>query len=209
MRISKLHIKLVLIPTIMLFCFQSALADYGANFTRESIKKNRSIIINKTISSQSLSRIYCQAIFETDKENGLNAIAKPANKKYQKKSPAQAFMIAFIPGFFVHGLGHYYIDEDRTGIKLLVVELVSIAIFYGVAVSSLASMDSPKEEKADYGIWMIPALVLFFGSWMYDFTAAPAKAKKMNEEHGLSFYIYPEIKADKVSLNFVYSFDEL
>jgi len=209
MRISKLHIKLVLIPTIMLFCFQSVFAGYGASFTRESLKKNQLNAVNKTISSQSLSKIYCQVLFETDKENGLNAITKRGEKKYKRKNPNIVFGIAFIPGFFIHGLGHYYIGEYWTGTKLLAVELISIGVLFGAIVSGIASMDSPKDSKPNLAIWEISGLALFFGSWIYDYIAAPTKAIKMNQKHESAFYIYPEIKADKVTLNFACSFDEL
>jgi len=193
----------------MLFCFQPVLADHSANFTREFIKKNQLTTINKTISSHSLSRIYCQILFETDKENGLNAITEPGDKKYKRKNPTLAFGLAFVPGFFIHGLGHYYIGENWTGTKLLAAELVSIILSFGVAVSGVASMDYPKDSKPNLAIWEISVLVLFFSSWIYDYIAAPIKAKKMNEEHESAFYIYPEIKADKVTLNLVCFFDEL
>jgi len=210
MRISKLHIKLVLIPTIMLFCFQSVFAGYGVSFTRESIKKNRSVVNNRLHSSQSLSEIYCQVLFKTDKENGLNAIAKPANKKYKRKNPTLAFGLAFVPGFFIHGLGHYYLGDNDTAAMLTAAELFSLLTLYismGLGIGSTTNGNNG--STGFYKVIAAFSTAIFFGSWIYDFIGAPIKAIKMNQKHESAFYIYPEIKADKVTLNFACSFDEL
>jgi len=150
----------------MLLCFQSVLADYSANFTRESIKKNRLVINNGLHSSISLSKIYCQAIFETDKENGLNAITEPGEKKYKRKSPALAFGIAFVPGFFVHGLGHLYVEKYKTFIILLSNQVISASlIFY-------RSFRYYNERNDNDIIIFLILITVWFGSWIYDIIGA-------------------------------------
>jgi len=168
MKISKLHIKLVLIPAIILFCFQSVFADYSANFTRESIKKNRLVINNRLHSSQSLSKIYWQAIFETDKENGLNAITEPANKKYKRKNPIIAFGVAFVPGFFIHGLGHLYVEKYKTFIILLSIEAISTGLYFYRSFRYYNEI-----EKNDNEIIIFLLLItIWLGSWVYDIIGA-------------------------------------
>jgi len=146
-------------------------------------------------------------LFETDKENGLNAITKPEVKKYQKKSPTQAFWIAFVPGFFVHGLGHFYIGEYTNATLLFLCEVTAMGIAIDTALRQLENR--PKFPESDIAWRTIVVYALFFGSWIYDYIAAPIKAKKMNEKHESTFYIYPKIDTGKVSLNLVYSFNEL
>lgn len=113
---------------------------------------------------------------------------------YTYKRPGTAFMLGFFPGFFIHGLGHYYIGEYGKGTILLLTEGLSLFILADVAVSEMAENTEPM-SKSEQGLWISASYILFFGSWIYDFAHAPSKAKKMNEKYGLT--VYPEINNDK------------
>lgn len=112
------------------------------------------------------------------------------------ESPTATFAIAFIPGFFVHGLGHYYIGENRKGSLLLGVEGLSILLYLAGAAdrtaSTFAQEDNPKPHYTDDYL-LYSGLVLFLSSWAYDFIDAPKEAKKITEKLKNKVLLAPKI----------------
>lgn len=139
-------------------------------------------------------------VINSDKEEGLNSVSLSS---YKKKSPGAAFAIGFFPGFFIHGLGHYYIGNKGTGSLLLIMELSSVLIASRDVGTTNGTIDNG--ELALARAFRFLYLTLFFGSWFYDFIGAPLKAEKLNKEHGYSIFIYPKIDSDYVSLNLALS----
>jgi TM2 domain-containing membrane protein YozV len=117
------------------------------------------------------------------------------------KSKETAFMIALFPGFFIHGLGHFYAGEPLTGLALLGIEAASIVTFIGLGVASAFggwSLDS----KFDYRHVIFSAsFVGFFGSWMYDVLFVDNAVERHNNKirahisppsdqfHGIKIYL--------------------
>ncbi len=122
-----------------------------------------------------------------------------------KKSPFVAFGIAFIPGFFIHGLGHYYAGKPAVGTILLIAGLIGAGILLigaiiavaagalvgpGVILTIFTGTPVGIEEAAEAAKTALAFLniggVLFFGSWIYDFIFSPIacvlRNRKMEEK---------------------------
>jgi len=93
------------------------------------------------------------------------------------KSPTTAFLVAFFPGFFIHGLGHAYIGKGNTTLVLMGIEAVSVGLFLAAAISTWDDPHAP-----DLDLLAFSCVIIFLGSWIYDFAAAPAKAISMNQQ---------------------------
>ena len=137
---------------------------------------------------------YADNVINSDRKEGLSSVS---SSSYKRKSPGTVFAIAFFPGFFIHGLGHYHIGDICTGSILLIMELTSVFIASRNVGSTNGTTDNGEQDLARAFKFLY--LTSFFGSWAYDFIGAPIKAEKMNKEHGYSFFFYPEIDRDHVS----------
>jgi hypothetical protein len=138
-------------------------------------------------------------------DSAKNTVVANSNNIHYIESPAATFAIAFIPGFFVHGLGHYYIGDNRKGNVILATEGVSILLFLTGAAAGLtntfANDDNPDPEP--YLIDDILAYsggALFLGSWAYDFIDAPKQAKKMAQEYPRKVLITPTISKHRFAV---------
>ncbi len=98
------------------------------------------------------------------------------------KDPNVALFRAAVPGFFVHGAGHFYAGRRTTGIVLLACELVGCTFFtvgaLDQAVSQLEGAHSSDGVSGE-GLIVIGA-ILFVGSWTYDMIGAPLAVRKYN-----------------------------
>ena len=112
------------------------------------------------------------------------------------KSLELCFLISFVPGFFVHGLGHYYIEECRTGTYLLLGEAASVGIIFLEIMRGFGENSDVKSRQAVY----LPAIGLFFYTWYYDLIGTNRKIKNAQKEHGYIFY--PAIKDNKIRIEF-------
>jgi hypothetical protein len=129
-------------------------------------------------------------------------------RSYRRKSPAMAFVYGFFPGFIVHGSGHYYIGETKTANVLLGTEVICIAVTY---VSVMVGIGHAVGENAETssttaGAFGSIAVLTFLATWVYDFSAAPAKAIELNKKHGYSLQLQPRINGDMASINMTLTF---
>lgn len=116
-------------------------------------------------------------------ESDDSSKADSPHSTYTYKSPTAAFVIGFIPGFCIHGLGHAYIGKEKTALVLFGIQVISIALTLAAIGYRQKRMDEGfRVDDAAAESWLLAALALFFGSWMYDFTAAPDRAHRMNEQ---------------------------
>lgn len=88
-------------------------------------------------------------------------------KYIEGKSPGLAFIIALGPGFFVHGLGHWYANDGFIAGGLATAEVMSAFSYYNPNLSNS----------------------LFFGSWLIDIIDAPFAAMRYNSR--LKRYGFP------------------
>jgi hypothetical protein len=108
----------------------------------------------------------------------LSAYSESIDAKVLKKSPLMAFAIGFAPGFFIHGLGHFYAGNDKAGGWLLASEGISfLMVYYGV-VGSIATMDCNDCNRSGIAFVGYTGLVMFFGGWIIDFADAPYQVNK-------------------------------
>ena len=103
------------------------------------------------------------------------------------KSPMKAFTIAFLPGFFIHGMGHGYIGDTKMAKILLYTEFASLTTMaVGTAlVAAGSTAENVSFDKTDtnplksIGTATIAlGMIGFTGSWAYDFIKAPALVNK-------------------------------
>ncbi len=89
--------------------------------------------------------------------------------------PGAATVIALIPGFFVHGLGHFYARDPVRGVILLGAQAGSVLWFFS---ETFVGMIEGDEEGSATG--QIAAVSLYFGTWFYDFVHAGKAAENYN-----------------------------
>jgi hypothetical protein len=116
--------------------------------------------------------------------------------------PGVASTLAIVPGFLVHGSGHFYAGRPGTGALLLAAEVGSLYLTYlGVQDIQAASQNADPADP-DYtgdtsqlsrGVgYAAVGIVIFLGSWLYDLAGAPiavqeqeAKRKQASQTQGM------------------------
>jgi hypothetical protein len=121
------------------------------------------------------------------------------------KSLNAAAFYALVPGFFVHGAGHFYGGDSRTGSLLLSTEVLGFIFLLGYpgwAVEELFG-DMPEFMRSAYFSLGI-ATVLFFGSWYYDIFHSPQAVKDYNEKLQMKNRV--GLKINPSGINIVFEF---
>ena len=128
------------------------------------------------------------AVFTSDEDT----IGGGQEKYY---NPGIAFVTAFAPGFFVHGLGHYYTGDYQTAYTLFGIELLSI----GFTLNLIRILEEEEAEGSGFEFFAgyIMAPVLFLGSWIYDWVRAPTICRQKNEKNKHTVF-YPYIKRNPI-----------
>lgn len=125
------------------------------------------------------------------------------------KNPNVAFFYAFGPGFFVHGAGHFYADEKKTGWILVAGEIVSLGVLtfsglVGFAESMGGAPPTGSEKLA------LTGSIIFVGTWVYDLIGAPIAVKRKNqtllEKQNEGIQLEPGRGSDFVGLRIVKGF---
>ncbi len=75
--------------------------------------------------------------------------------------------LAVMPGVFVHGVGHMYIGETRTGLSLLLAEAVGLGLMFGAAAINESDSGSARTAPARLAL-SHTGFILFFASWLAD-----------------------------------------
>ncbi len=124
-----------------------------------------------------------------------------------KKSPWVALGLALIPGFIIHGIGHFYAGKPLVGSVLLIcgiigtgliiVGFIIIAVSGGILTPSIiltvftgtpiGISESVAGIRTAIGLLQIGG-ILFFGSWAVDIVGAPISCILRNRkiEHEIS-----------------------
>ena len=137
-----------------------------------------SFLSAKTQNTNSLSFLYTQN--QSPDDTGSSKYAN--NKNLRLKDPGKAILYAAIPGFVVHGAGHFYAGKTKTGLLLLGTEVLAFAFFVEGALLEFQESEGWTIEGPDPGVFFAIGTVLFYGSWLYDLFASPGEVKKRNEE---------------------------
>ncbi|MDH4222976.1 MAG: hypothetical protein OEV55_05480 [candidate division Zixibacteria bacterium] len=128
-----------------------------------------------SLKSNSLSYLYT---FQSE-ERDLTFRDYSKSDSLKLKNPNTALFYAAVPGFIVHGVGHFYAGKEKTAALLFVTELAGIALVSYSIYLGMGEIESEDTDK-DYFVGL-SGLILFAGSWMYDMIGAPKVVKKHNE----------------------------
>jgi hypothetical protein len=125
------------------------------------------------------------------------------------KNPNIAFFYAFIPGFFVHGAGHFYAGEKKTGWILVAGEVVSLGVLtFSGLVGFAQAMGGESSISSD--MLALTGSVIFIGTWVYDLIGAPIAVKKNNQillqKQSQAIKLEPGWRSDFVVLRIVKGF---
>jgi hypothetical protein len=96
------------------------------------------------------------------------------------KDPNTALYYALVPGFFVHGAGHFYAGKSRTALALFGVEMLGLGFLYLGGLAGLP--DGSTDNFTRQAVFLSIAAGLFLGSWYYDVMNAPQAAREHNKE---------------------------
>jgi len=171
----------------IIFLFSFPLAAFATpHFNRDYLtKKYQDISLN----SQSHIRIPRQIQFDqVYPESETTYIYN--YERGSSKSVDAALFISIFPGFFIHGLGHLYVERPKTFILLLGTEAVCSWMFLA---GSVAGIDGDR-SRAGTNI-MIISIFGWVGSWIYDIIGSAQIANQSNYySRQKSWYLSPEFK---------------
>jgi TM2 domain-containing membrane protein YozV len=118
------------------------------------------------------------------------------------KSKATATILAIVPGFFIHGIGHFYSGDMTTGLILLSAEIISVGGMFLIGLKDAFGERWPKEDK-NYNFYYAIGAFTFFVSWMYDILHSPMAVEKYNLKIRAGIQIED---ADKIQINVCLNF---
>ena len=145
--------------------------------------------------------------FYTQNQSAADTVSSKSlkNKNLILKDPNEALFYAIVPGFVVHGAGHFYAGETKTGIALLATELVSFGFYVVGVLEGLGETESGEDHS---GAYFATAVVLFMGSWGFDIFRAPMMVMKQNQELQKKQGLNLKLEADTycIKLEFIKTF---
>lgn len=101
---------------------------------------------------------------------------------YATKSATKAFLLGLGPGLLVHGWGHFYVGDNKSGGWLLASECISVVSFYYLAMADISAMDN-KDAQGKIETAMTFAATVFVAGWAIDFLDAPNKVIDSRNAH--------------------------
>ncbi len=173
------------------------------------MKTNPSKILAVLFSSVFLFSV--SAVSAQNSDTGLSGSLETNHQNYFYKDPNKAFLLAFFPGFLIHGYGHFYADDNLMGNVLLTGEVFSVlSIGLGALIKSdtrtfsggLLGNPSDANNTGNNLLW--GGVIAFTGLWFIDMAHAPTAAKDYNDEHGLKPIAY--FDQDRPTLALAYRF---
>ncbi|MCJ7497692.1 MAG: hypothetical protein MUO78_06115, partial [candidate division Zixibacteria bacterium] len=115
--------------------------------------------------------LYTQGSSRTD--SNYKAYTQPDSLKL--KNPNTALFYAAIPGFFVHGAGHFYANKPEIGSLLFISGMLGLGVYLKGSMTGLG-----ENAKTNGGTLMATGAILFLGSWIYDMIKAPQIIEEQN-----------------------------
>lgn len=154
-----------------------------------------SLLISNLFSSSwsSSKNNSCVIVKEIHEQEDVDSLVFTSKRKVlTKKSPFVALFLALVPGFFIHGLGHFYAGKPLIGSVLLICGVVGTVMLItgivmvwfsgailspGIIVSILTGTNIFVSETVTgmvLGVELIKyGSILFIGSWWIDIIGAP------------------------------------
>ncbi|MEN3013161.1 MAG: hypothetical protein ABDH23_00900 [Endomicrobiia bacterium] len=153
-----------------------------------------SLLISNLFSSSwsSSKNNSCVIVKEIHEQEDVDSLVFTSKRKVlTKKSPFVALFLALVPGFFIHGLGHFYAGKPLIGSVLLICGVVGTVMLItgivmvwfsgailspGIIVSILTGTNIFVSETVTgmvLGVELIKyGSILFIGSWWIDIIGA-------------------------------------
>jgi hypothetical protein len=165
------------------------------DFANEDLESASNQFSGSSIASQNQGIFQDQNINRFDQNSGAHTIYHPGYK-----SESTATFLAILPGFFVHGLGHFYAADYLTASILLTTELLVVSGTLGAIVDQIDNNEPGGEFDLNRAS-VIVSLAFFLASWIYDFAHADAAVRKYNDKIRAEIYLSSDKYNDvKVSL---------
>jgi hypothetical protein len=160
--------------------------DLEIRVYNKSLLQRQALIKQKAITIDMQAREYSRFFFvkqsnDSTREEEIDTIHTKRSRIIKPKDPNKALLYAIIPGFIVHGAGHFYAGEKTTGWILVAGEALSLSLLtysIGVGIGESTNGSTSNGEAEIIGIF---AGTLFLGSWVYDLIGAP-KAVQRNRK---------------------------
>lgn len=167
----------------------------AGDFTNADMESASNQFYGLSVASQSQGIFQDQNINRFDQNSGQRTIYHPGYK-----SESTATLLAAFPGFFVHGLGHFYAADYLTASILFTLELFAVSGTFGAIVDHIDN-NEPRGEFDLNTAAVIVSLAVFLASWIYDFAHADAAVRKYNKKiRAEIYYSSDEYNDIKVSL---------
>jgi hypothetical protein len=155
--------------SILLAALLTCLLSGNAGASTSSVADNLS---NRTILSQPRDPSFNFLLAQ----QAVDSTQLQTSPSLKRKSPYMAIFYSFIPGIIVHGSGHFYAGDARTGSRLLGAEAAGGLLIVGGFFLGLAGV------QTEAGFAVLSGGILFVGSWVYDVVRSPLVVKKHNKE---------------------------
>jgi len=98
------------------------------------------------------------------------------------KNPNMAIFYAVVPGFLVHGAGHFYAGEKTTGWMLVAGEVLSLGMMTYAVGAGFAEAMGGSDSSNDDDMIGIAGAILFISTWVYDLAGSPVAVQKRNRK---------------------------
>jgi hypothetical protein len=127
------------------------------------------------------------AAVKTEGGSAANAEKNKLIEDYfqNRRSASVAFLVAYFPGLYIHGLGHSYAGNKKVYHRQLRIELISIVLMMSGGVCNNLLNPSPYGDYPLFGPGNIitgAGYALFLGNWIYDLIGAPLYCSRKNKE---------------------------
>jgi hypothetical protein len=174
--------KSSLVFSVLIFLFVTSSVVYAENrITFSDSDKPILQAMELSLKGNSLNSLFA---LQSENEDLAYKVNEPSDS-LKLKNPNTALFYAAVPGFLIHGMGHFYATKPITGTLLLGVEMLGLLFMVRGAFSGFdGSSDKGEEVNGIVGV------ALFIGSWAYDMIGAPLAVGKENERILQSKSIY-------------------
>lgn len=168
--------KLTLVSVIFFILFvQSNTVQAEDNLSVSYSPTNITQAMDLSMQKNSLSYLYAQGSSRVD--SSYKEYAGPDSLKL--KNPNAALFYALVPGFVVHGAGHFYAGKTKTGVILLSMGTAGGVMVIGGGIGAAFATSGVSTRGQ---IVIATGAILFIGSWLYDVFVAPKVVEKEREQ---------------------------
>lgn len=104
-----------------------------------------------------------------------------------RKSRFVGTFLAAIPGYFVHGLGHWYAGDRNTALVLLGTEIIAIGLLAGADShpGNYTNQEGRMVMSPDASVLATAGAITFVGGWAVGVALTPGAVERWNVAHGL------------------------